>query len=85
MSDEDFFESEWFRARPPRVQARFRQYPMASVFDLDGVPHWMIGVWEDEDGGVGIWVTPISPWADYDAAVEAKVRICPDHLLPLEA
>lgn len=69
----------WLASRPEVVQRLAHQFPPGTRVHLDGDLHWVVG-WDE--GGLLI-LSPINPSVDYDAALAAKVYLCPDHLEPL--
>lgn len=66
----------WFLTRPKPVQEMILKW-WDQQFDVEGVRHMFFGVAEHEDGTCGLWVTPVSPDADYKKAMASKVLICP--------
>lgn len=78
--------AEWLATRPLDVQRRAKQYPPGSILvDPDGLQTFVMGYTEEEGGRVGLWVTPMDPRVDYDAAHAGMFRICADHLPALDA
>lgn len=73
--------AEWMKTRPQNVQDFAKAHPLepGDKVDCDGEILHFIGYGEDEEGRVGLLVTHIDPLVDYDAAVEARQQICPDH------
>lgn len=72
---------EWLKTRPQNVQDFAKAHPIepGDMVNCDGEIIHFIGYGEYEDGRVGLIVTHIDPSVDYEAAVEARQQICPDH------
>lgn len=78
MSDEDFFNSDWFKSRPPAVRATYLKYTGKAI-SLEGFeePHYLAGVSENiETGQCGLWVSTTKMEDDYDRAMATKFKVC---------
>lgn len=66
----------WLESRPAPVRALAAEFPFGTVLSLpDGSPLYVLGYTEDDK----LIVSLLSPWDDYDAAVEAQERVCARH------
>lgn len=76
---------QWIASRPVPVQQRLKQFPPASRV-VDGTQTlFVVGYTEEDDGGIGLWASPIDPRVDYDAALASKVHVCSECLPGLDA
>lgn len=69
-------EKAWIASLPDNVQRLIGAFPLNSVFMIEGEKYYLLGYTEDEL----VIVTPVSPANDYDAAVEKRRFIRPEHL-----
>lgn len=68
--------AEWLKTRPECVQKLAAEFPIGSVFQVDGKPPLYLLGWTEEDT---IIVSEIDPCEDYEAAHEAKQYLCASH------
>jgi hypothetical protein len=67
----------WLVTRPIEIQQLAARFPPGTFLDSYG---WVVGYAEMEDGH-GLYVSQISPYEDYDRAVEVKEFLCADHFM----
>jgi len=74
------FESEWFSGLKPEVQEVVRRYPPGTELLVDGQIQWVVSYPQTESGEIGLFVSQINPFFDYETAQAHKHYICPDHI-----
>ena len=72
----NLIESEWFKTRPPEVQALIREFPLNTAVKTEEGLLYLIGYTEGDE----LLMSPVDPREDYDSALEEKVYICASHL-----
>lgn len=66
---------EWLSSRPPDVQEVARRLPPGCALDQGGMMLYLLG-YQEQEGGVGLIMSPINPAVDYDGANDVRVYIC---------
>ena len=73
----------WADSRPPAIRDLCRRFPPGSRVAVDDrPPAHVIGYAEADDGTTGLWLTHLSPYDDYDAALAARFYLCAEHVVP---
>jgi len=67
----------WLASRPECVQKLAAEFPHGTqVTDASGTVFYLLGYTEDDR----LIVSPISPFDDYDRAMEERTYVCAEHL-----
>ena len=70
----DAFE-EWLATRPEFIQKLAAEFPLGSMFELDGATMFLVGYGEPDH----LLISHINPSVDYDGALESRVVLCASH------
>jgi hypothetical protein len=68
----------WLASRPESVQRLAREFPLDSMFNVNGQMYYLLGYTEQDV----LILTPINPTTDdehYERAMKEQIFVCADH------
>jgi uncharacterized protein YkuJ len=78
MTDDERREriTAWLATRPECVQRLAAEFPPDAVFEVNGVPMYVVSYTEDDD----LMVSAINPRDEPAAAFESRQMLCAHHI-----
>lgn len=83
MKTSEFFQTDWFKSRPPEIQELLRRYPPGTELQHEGQVWHVVGATETTAKPV-LMVSLFDPRLDYEMAQTNAEHFCPDCLEGLE-